>query len=175
MSALIIVESYFGNTRHLAEIIAAVLRANGIGTEVISVEDAPTQIHHDIDLLVIGAPTHDVGLSTPETRQAASARLGRSVPQTGVREWAVQVTTPGIAPLVAVFDTRTGYPWLAGSAASQVSALLSQRGFVVLPARASFRVRDVSGPIDVGEDLRARDWAEHVGARLLKQLRAGHG
>jgi menaquinone-dependent protoporphyrinogen IX oxidase len=61
MPALVIVETHFGNTRHIPNIVADVLRCNGIDTEVVSVEDAPTQVDDDIDLLVIGAPTHDIG------------------------------------------------------------------------------------------------------------------
>ena len=80
MSAPVVEETYFGNSRRVADIVADVLRFNGIDTEVISVENAPSEIQDDIDLLVSGAPTHNVGLSTQETRQAASARVGRVAP-----------------------------------------------------------------------------------------------
>ena len=114
MSALVVVETYFGNTRHIADVVANGLRSDGIDTEVVTVEDAPTQLDDGIELLVIGAPTHDLGLSTAESRQAACARQGHIEPMIGVREWMGLVTVPSIPPLVAIFDTRTGYPWLAG-------------------------------------------------------------
>src|SRR4051794_6885793 len=99
MSALVVVETYFGNTHHVAEVVAETFRSNGVLADVISVEDAPPQLSDDTDLLVVGAPTHDLGLSTPETRQAACARTGHAVPGIGVREWAARVTKPTAPPL----------------------------------------------------------------------------
>ena len=174
MSALVVVETYFGNTRHIGDVVANGLRSDGITTKVISVEDAPTQLDDGIELLVIGAPTHDLGLSTAESRHAASARKGQVEPTIGVREWMGLVTVPSIPPLVAIFDTRTGYPWLAGSAAAQASAFLSSRGFPVIPARETFRVQGITGPLNVGEDERAERWTSVVAARLHQQRRARH-
>ena len=65
MSALVVVETYFGNTRHIADVVANGLRSDGIDTEVVTVQDAPTQLEDGIELLVIGAPTHDLGLREP--------------------------------------------------------------------------------------------------------------
>ena len=171
MSALIVVETYFGNTRHIADVVANGLRSDGIDTVVVAVQDAPTQLEDGIELLVIGAPTHDLGLSTAESRQAACARQGHIEPMIGVREWMGLVTVPSNPPLVAIFDTRTGYPWLAGSAAAQASACLSSRGFPVIPARETFRVQGITGPLNVGEDDRAERWTTVVAARLHHQQR----
>jgi hypothetical protein len=174
MSALVVVETYFGNTRHIADVVANRLRSDGIDAEVVDVVEAPTELEDGIELLVIGAPTHDLGLPTAETRQAAFARSGQVEPGIGVREWVERVTRPSVPPLVAVFDTRTGYPWLAGSAAAQASVLLSRKGFPVIPARETFRVQGVTGPLSVGEDQRAEYWTDVVAARLQKQRRTRH-
>jgi hypothetical protein len=169
MSALVVVETYFGNTRHIADVVAETLRADGTDTDVVSVEDAPTELPAGIDLLVVGAPTHNRGLSTRETRQAACTRNGQVIPSMGVREWVAQVVRPNAPPLVALFDTRTGYPWLAGSAAAQASVLLSDKGFPVMAARATYRVQDIEGPLRIGEDARARHWTNAVSARLERR------
>jgi hypothetical protein len=169
MSALVVVETYFGNTHHVAEVVADTFRSHGMPTDVAEVEGAPTQLSDEIDLLVVGAPTHDLGMSTAESRQAACARTGHAVPATGVREWLARLSKSATPPLVAVFDTRTGYPWLAGSAAAQASAVLSERGFPVMAARESFRVDGVAGPLRRGEDDRARRWANVVVARLVQR------
>jgi hypothetical protein len=173
MSALIVVESYFGNTRHIASVVADTLRSKGIETVVVVVADAPSQLPDDLELLVVGAPTHDMGLSTPETRSAACARNGEATPAIGTREWVASVDRPSDPPLVALFDTRTGYPWLAGSAAAKASVLLADKGFPVLAARKTFRVRDVTGPLDAGEDEHARHWTQAIAARL-EQRRLSH-
>ena len=171
MSALIVVETHFGNTRHIADVVALRLESEGLATEVADVAEAPTELDSGIELLVVGAPTHDLGLSTAESRQAAAAHKGRFEPL-GVREWIELVVRPEVPPLVAMYDTRTGYPWLPGSAAAAASALLSAKGFPILPARETFRVKGITGPLDAGEDQRAQRWASVIAARLRQQRRA---
>jgi hypothetical protein len=166
MSALVVVETYFGNTRHIADVIADRLKADGIDTAVVAVEDAPTQLDDGLELLVVGAPTHDLGLSTVHSRHTASAQVGQAEPRIGVREWAGGVALPSVPPLVALFDTRTGHPWMAGSAAAQASVLFARRGFPVLGARETFWVHGITGPLIAGEDERARQWTNAVAARL---------
>ena len=146
MSALVVVETYFGNTRHIGDVVADHLRSAGIDAAVVSVEEAPTQLNPEIDLLVVGAPTHNLGLSTEASRKTASAQTGLPAPAMGVREWVGRVAQPSVPPLVAVFDTRTGHPWMAGSAAAQASALFARVGFPVLGARETFWVNGVTGP-----------------------------
>ena len=166
MSALVVVETYFGNTRHIADVVADRLRSKGIDTAVVAVDDAPTELEDVIGLLVVGAPTHNLGLSTVESRQTASAQIGQRVPRIGVREWVGQVARPGVPPLVALFDTRTGHPWMAGSAAAQASVLFTDKGFPVIAARETFWVHGITGPLAPGEDERAHRWTNVVAARL---------
>jgi hypothetical protein len=173
MSALVVVESYFGNTRRIAEIVGEVLRTEGLPTQVVDVVEAPTRLPEPLEVLVVGAPTHDQGLSTVESRQAACARDGRPPPPFGIREWIDRLAEPVTSPWVAVFDTRFGYPWLSGSAAAQASARLSGKGFRVLPGRASFRVQDIAGPLIPGTEDDARRWITQLADRLQWRLRAG--
>jgi len=63
-NALIVYESMYGGTRQVAEAIADGLSASTRCT-VTEVGDAPTVVGPDVDLLVIGAPTHAFGMSTP--------------------------------------------------------------------------------------------------------------
>ena len=55
MRAMVVVESMWGNTRAVAEAVAS-----GLGEEVsvVEVAQAPTQVPPEIDLLVVGGPTH---------------------------------------------------------------------------------------------------------------------
>jgi hypothetical protein len=175
MSALIVVESYFGNTRRIAEAISEVLRTEGFPPEVVDVQDAPARLPEPLDLLVVGAPTHDMGMSTPESRMAACARDGRQEPAVGIREWIDQLETPTNSPWVAVFDTRFGYPWLSGSAAAQASVKLSSKGFRVFPARATFRVQDITGPLKPGAEEDAQRWIRILAARVHWLLRTARG
>jgi hypothetical protein len=106
MSALVVVETYFGNTRHIADVVANRLRSDGIDAEVVNVVEAPTELEDGIELLVIGAPTHDLGLPTAKTRQAAFARSGQVEPGIGAREWVQRVTRPSV-PAVERSDAVT--------------------------------------------------------------------
>src|SRR5690349_6508102 len=66
MSATVVYESVYGNTRAIAEAIA-----EGLGdAEVVPVHEAADHML-DTDLLVIGGPTHMHGLTTTRSRTIA--------------------------------------------------------------------------------------------------------
>jgi flavodoxin I len=56
MKALVIYESFFGNTEKVARAIGEALSA-GAEVEVVAVSDAGSDRLHGLDLLVLGAPT----------------------------------------------------------------------------------------------------------------------
>ena len=87
-NAHIVYESMFGGTRRVAEAIADGLSPSTRCT-VTEVGDAPTVVGPDVDLLVIGAPTHAFGMSTPDTRHEAQSETSQPVisRELGVREW----------------------------------------------------------------------------------------
>jgi len=51
--ALIVVESYFGNTRAIAEAVAAGLIEGSVDAQVVDVSQAPSALPADLDLLVL--------------------------------------------------------------------------------------------------------------------------
>jgi hypothetical protein len=86
MRALIVVESWFGNTR------AARAVADGLGefmtVEVCEVGDAPARLAPDVELVVVGGPTHAFGMSRPNTRRDAAQQAGVTTgTERGIREW----------------------------------------------------------------------------------------
>ena len=64
MRAVIVYESMYGNTRAVAETVAAEL-----GGSAVSVADASADDLAGADLLVVGAPTHAWNMSRPSTRR----------------------------------------------------------------------------------------------------------
>ena len=74
MSTLVVFESYWGNTETVARAVA-----DGIGgpVEVVGVADAPTPLPRDVDLLVVGGPTHAFGMTRATTRRDAVKQGGR--------------------------------------------------------------------------------------------------
>jgi flavodoxin len=165
MTALVLVESSFGNTRTIAEAIREGL-ATHTDTELLDIAHAPEVLSDTVDLLVVGGPTHAFGMSRPETREDAIRQGAPADTRVGVREWIAALQPDGARPPVVTFDTRTKHRWIPGSAASQAAAALAQQGFPSAAPRQSFRVDDVPGPLMPGEVERARAWGEQLGSRL---------
>ena len=115
MSALVVVESMWGNTRTVAE---AVARGLGKEIEVVDVGQAPSELPDDVGLLVVGGPTHAFSMSRSSTRHDAAERGARSVHEAqGIREWLEQLQ-PSDHIDVATFDSRVSkVKRLPGSAA----------------------------------------------------------
>ncbi len=68
MYALVVVESCFGNTYAVAEAVAAGLTEAGAEVALVSAVEAPKKPTGD--LVVVAAPTHNLGLPSPgEPRQ----------------------------------------------------------------------------------------------------------
>ena len=162
--ALVVHESMFGNTERIALAVAQGLRAGGAEVDVVAVTDAPDTLPADVDLIVVGAPTHAFSLSRAATRQDA-VRQGASPDRavTGLREWLTDLTCAGPPPTVAIFDTRASKVRRLPLAAGPVAARLARRrGFRLATAPVAFVVRDTQGPLLDGETEDAVAW----GARL---------
>jgi flavodoxin len=151
MHTVVVVDSEFGNTFQLAEIIAAELGAGG-PVELINVR-APTgrdPLPADIDLFVVGGPTQMHRVSVP-----LSQYLDGLPPR-----FLTQVAS-------ASFDTRLrGWPVLTGAAAGGISRRLKKLGANAVVPPESFLVMGKEGPLAEGELERARMWAKEVLLRL---------
>lgn len=164
MNAVVVYESLYGNTREIAEAVAAGL-AETAEVEVRAVADAPPEEIAGADLLVVGGPTHVHGMSSRLSRKAAAedakkkpeAQLEPDVAGPALRDWfdGLGKADGGCA---AAFDTRIGKPKLiTGSAAKGIAHRLHRHGYDVI-AEESFIVEDSPGPLGEGERERAREW-----------------
>lgn len=163
--AVVVFESMFGNTRTIAEAVAEGLSSH-IATDVLEVGAAPVSLGDDVELLVVGGPTHAFGLSRPATRADAAKGGGHVVSERiGLREWlATLEPSPGTTS-VAAFDTRIAKPRVPGSAARAAEKRLRRRGFRVAAASESFYVVGTAGPLVEGESQRAVRWGKALGER----------
>lgn len=109
MKALLIVESWFGNTRLIAGAVADGAAEAGAQVEMVDVDAAPRVVPEDVDLLMLGAPTHNLGLSTVATRRKALA-AGASPGNTGIREWLNQPNGSWANGRVTVSRARPSQP-----------------------------------------------------------------
>jgi hypothetical protein len=170
MRALVVYESIFGNTRQIAEAIGEGLRAD-FEVELVEAGQAE-QPADDVDLIVVGGPTHAWSMSRNATRHGAreQARQKHKDPVSrgsGVREW-LQRLKPGRAPrMAAAFDTaiRTTGRMPTGSAARAAATRLEDRGCRLVSEPGQFFVQDIEGPLSEGELERARAWGARVAER----------
>lgn len=157
MTTLVVHESMFGNTREVALAIAQELPGP---VEVVDVADAPIRLPPDVDLLVLGGPTHAFSMSRAATRHDAVAQGAAPEHEVrGIREWLDELpATPHVS--VATFDTRVAkVRRLPGSAAKAAGKVVARRRVGSVIAVESFYVDDVAGPLLPGEVERARAWA----------------
>jgi hypothetical protein len=162
--ALVVYESMFGNTEAVARAIADGLSEH-LSTAIEEVVMAPTRVD-DVDLLVLGAPTHAFGLSRRQTRMSAASQ-GARVPQSGLiglREWLSVLVPPSRRIGAATFDTRIERPRVPGSAARAARRRIRRLGFVAATKAKSFYVTGTPGPLADGELERARAWGQQLGA-----------
>jgi hypothetical protein len=178
MLAVIVFESLLGNTRRVAEAIAAGISDAhpdarvSCGTAAAVGAEAATA-----DLLIVGAPTHFFGLPSRRSRRlwtrsyqpvhgsgTSGPALEPDAEGPGVREW-----LDGMGPverdrLAAAFDTRLRRA-TSGAAARRIARRLRRAGYRLAVPPAGFFVDDMTGPLGRGELDRARTW----GAGLITQ------
>jgi hypothetical protein len=171
MTAVVLFESMFGNTEKIARAVAAGMRST-VDVTVVEVGSAPERLDGDVQLLVVGGPTHAFGMSRPGTRDDARRRVGDQIVSRtiGLRDWLGTFTADRSDLCTATFDTRIeSVRHLPGSAARGAAKLLRRRGYERLSRPRSFFVLDVEGPLADGEVERARRWGEQV-AQAYQQI-----
>lgn len=152
MKALIVVESCFTNTEKIAQAVATGLRSRGAEVDVVAAGGAP-----DIsaaDLLLVGAPTHNLGLPKASSRRQAEAKGGHPQEE-GVAEWLGSL--PGLKNRrTAAFATVVGSAF-SGSAARAIRKRLRRLSADIIGCE-DFRVLGTEGPLADGELARAEQW-----------------
>lgn len=183
MKAAVVYESMFGNTRRIAEAVADGLALSVRRPEVvvIPVVDATADDLLDLELLVVGGPTHLSRMTSRRTREmragsrAKSPSGGPGDPEelaraaaTGVREWLASLSAVPVGRRAAAFDTRLRYLPAAG-AAPLIARCLRSRGYRVDAVLRSFFVESAHGPLANGESERAKLWGAALGDQLRDQ------
>ena len=165
MKALVVYESLYGNTAVVGEAIAASLRAHGLEADAVPVSEIEVGKEIDVDLLVVGGPTHVHGMSTAGTRRTAVGdeknTFHEPTLEPGLRSWLKQLR-PGSGRLAAAFDTRFDKPViLTGSAAKGIGRRLGHRGFRLVAEPESFLVSTQNRLLE-GEVEHATLWGSEL-------------
>jgi sulfite reductase alpha subunit-like flavoprotein len=173
MDAVVLYESWFGNTRRVAERIAEGLRAADVQAQVCRIDQVDSNAVDTADLIVIGGPTHAHSISNAATRIEArhwaedpdkQLTLDTDPSTPGLREW-LEAAGPS-ARRFAAFSTRADLAeLLSGSAAHSIRRRLHKKGWTVFSPDESFIV-PVSGDVVEEQLQRAESWGRLLGSEL---------
>ena len=149
MNAIVIYDSKFGNTERIAKAIGYAL-ADELNVRVQSVDETAA-LPRELELLVIGGPSHAHGMSIP------MRTFLQGMPNDALR------AVPAL-----VFDTRFRMSKIiSGTAAAKIARVLRRNGAkVLLPPESFFVSRSEGHPLEPGEQERATAWARDVIAFL---------
>ena len=148
MKALVVYDTFFGNTEQIAQAIARALDAEAVKADGVRAEQLA-----GLDLLVVGSPT----------------RAFRPSPNTSA--WLKGLEAGALSGVkVAAFDTRitiedskSGFlnimMKLFGWAAKPIAKRLVSKGGTLTAEPEGFAVLDSKGPLKDGEVERAEAWA----------------
>jgi len=178
MRSLVVYESMYGNTRQIAEAIAAGLGEAGQASAIHVAEVNPAALA-ELGLLVLGGPTHAWGMTRPGTRKAAVAQADKAhltvegkADAPGIRE--LLAGLPRLECPGAAFDTRLDAPVMfTGQASRSIAHHLRKHGVQVLDHR-SFLVTRANKLRDDSELAKARAWGVELTARRAKLVGTHH-
>ena len=155
MKALVIYDSFFGNTEKIALEIGEHLGPKN-EVKILKVNRIRPDDLEELDLLVVGSPTRKFSPSP------AVSKFLKNIPKNGLT---------GIK--TAAFDTRmstqdvnvriyTAFVKVFDYAASSIAKKMKQKGANLIAEPEGFLVKDSEGPLKDGELQRAAEWAKQI-------------
>ncbi len=159
MKALVLYDSYFGNTETIAQTIAAALGSTADVT-VVKVSAATPEQLTGLDLLFVGSPTRGFQPSEALVPFLKSLPSG-SLAGVKVGVFDTRIALEDMKPAALRFAAKIG-----GYADKKIAALLKPTGAEVILPSGGFLVAESEGPLKDGEIERAADWAKQIAAGM---------
>jgi flavodoxin I len=144
MKALVVYDSFYGNTEKIAKAIAGAIAGE---VKVLRPGEASPSDLKSIDLLIVGSPTQG----------------GR--PTKAMLDFLNKLPEPDIKGVnVAAFDTRlsTKLVGIFGYGAGKIADSLKKKGGTLILPPEPFFVKGREGPLKDGELERAAGWAKRI-------------
>ncbi len=154
MKALIVYDSFYGNTEQVAQAIGRALETQA-EIQMVRVSSVQSGQLSGLNLLIVGSPTRGFR------------------PSPLISKWMGGIPVNALEGVkVAAFDTRIPWekmPWflrgmarMFGFAAPAISGWLQRKGGTLAAAPEGFYVTDTKGPLKEGELERAAAWAKQI-------------
>jgi hypothetical protein len=158
MHAVVVYESFWGNTAAVARAIA-----EGIGPEaaVLTTEKATPEIISSADLVVVGAPVLGFRLATDAVRDGLvreDAPAPADTAHLSMRAWLDAL--PESHAAMAAFETR--FRFSPGGATGTIVNEMKSAGYRPIAKEKKFLVTGKYGPLKAGELQRARQWGAEL-------------
>jgi flavodoxin len=160
MEALVVYDSFFGNTERIAQAIGNALgRQENVG--IVRVADVRPEQLTGLKLLIVGSPTRAFRPSP------AIKKFLKSIPKNGLKGVKVaafdtRVTDEEIDSAVFILRIMVN---IFGYAAKPIADRLVKKGGQLIAAPEGFFVQGMEGPLKEGELERASDWARQIIAK----------
>ena len=170
MKAIVVYESYWGNTASVTQAIAEGL---GEGAKAMSTAEATGEAVAGAGLIVAGSPIIAFSLPSEKTRNNMLAKPDKKAPSPpdlshpSMRTWLValpQAVVSGGGAVVRAAAFETGFKLSPGGSAGKILRMLEEKGYRPVAKKQRFLVKGSYGPMKDGELDRAKAW----GAELAK-------
>lgn len=153
MKALVVYDTFFGNTEQIARTIAEAL-----GAEAVKADSVTSEQLAGLDLLVVGSPTRAFSAS-PHTKAFLKSLAPGALNGVKVTAFDTRIT---------IEDSKSGFLTimmkLFGWAAKGIAKRLTGKGGVLAAEPEGFAVLDSEGPLKAGELERAAEWGRRLAA-----------
>lgn len=160
MKALVIYDSFFGNTEQVARAIGEAL-GEQMEVEVQKVGDVQAEQLEGFNLLIIGAPTRAFRPS-PDVSRFLKSLPADSLKGIKAAAFDTRICEEDIKSRALRFLVR-----LFGYAAKPIAQMLRKKGADVVIGPEGFCVEDTEGPLKEGELERAAAWAKQIMSTIL--------
>ncbi len=155
MKALVVYDSFFGNTEKIAQAIAAALGSPPDVT-VLRVGNVKAEQLAGLDLLLVGSPTRG-SQPSPAVRD-----LIKSIPVRGLQGVKVAAFDTRMPPSVVGSRIYGLFAKMFGFAANPIADRLVKKGGQLVIPPEGFVVKGGEGPLQEGEVERAAEWARKI-------------
>jgi hypothetical protein len=161
MHAVVVYESFWGNTAAVARAIAEGI---GQGATALTTDEATSEVMSTADLVVAGAPVLGFRLPTDQVRDNLLREYGAPTPadtsHRSMRAW-LEALPDGHAR-AAAFETR--FRFSPGGSIGTITHEMERAGYRPIAKGRKFLVTGKYGPLKEGELERARLWGAELAA-----------